>query len=154
MTQQDEWLSSRVAYLKALKSPTDMQVLMIALAEKQERTADEEKKLAALVKADKAAQRAAKARQAADRLIQSEQKAAKVAERKARNHRLIQQGILIDLAGLEGRSRGELLGLLLAASRHDDAEKWAEWKRRGDELLAEKDRQVKEWLPRKGETLS
>jgi hypothetical protein len=71
-------------------------------------------------------------------LINAEKKAAKEADRKARNHRLILQGVLFDLAGLENRSRGELLGLLLAASTTDDPQRWASWKAKGDALLAEK----------------
>ena len=44
------------------------------------------------------------------------------------------------LAGLEQRSRGELLGLLLAAaSTTEDPQRWASWKVRGDALLAEKE---------------
>ena len=61
----------------------------------------------------------------------------KDAERKTRNHRLIQLGLLVDMAGLEGRSRGEILGCLQSQSAIPD-DKWAEWKRRGDALLAEK----------------
>ena len=78
------------------------------------------------------------ARQDAANLINAEKKAAKEADRKARNHRLILQGVLFDLAGLENRSRGELLGLLLAAATTDDPQRWASWKAKGDALLAEK----------------
>ena len=53
-------------------------------------------------------------------------------------HRLIQQGVLFDLAGLESRSRGELLGVLLAAAKTDDPHRWATWKQAGDALLAKK----------------
>jgi len=51
---------------------------------------------------------------------------------------LIQQGVLFDLAGLEQRSRGELLGVLLAAAKTDDTQRWATWKQAGDALLAQK----------------
>lgn len=137
MQKKDEWLRDRVAYLKGLKSPTDQQSLLVLLAENPARTARDEKKLAALVRAEKASQNAAKARQKVTTLLQAEKRAAKDAERKARNHRLIQQGLLFDLAGLSSRSRGEMLGLLLAAASTVDEHKWASWKVRGDAILAE-----------------
>ena len=52
--------------------------------------------------------------------------------------------MLFDLAGLEHRSKGELLGLLLAAAGTTDDQRWASWKQRGDALLAEKAREVSE----------
>lgn len=136
--ENNDWLQDRVAYLKGLKSPSDQQALLVMLAEKQQRTPQDEKKLAALVRAEKASVKAAKARQDVANIINAEKKAAKEADRKARNHRLILQGVLFDLAGLENRSRGELLGLLLAASATDDPQRWASWKAKGDALLAEK----------------
>lgn len=140
MEQRDEnyWLTARVTYLKGLKSRSDQQELLILLAEKTDRTPQDEKKLAVLAKAEKAAVRAAQARILATSLINSEKKAAKAAERKARNHRLILQGVLFDLAGLENRSQGELLGLLLAAASTEDPQRWASWKAKGDTLLAAK----------------
>ena len=136
--ENNEWLQDRIPYLKALKSPNDQQALLILLAEKQQRTKQEEKKLTALIRAEKANLRAAKARQAAANLINAEKKAAKELERKARNHRLILQGVLFDLAGLQNHSRGELLGLLLAAATTADPQRWESWKIKGDTLLAEK----------------
>jgi hypothetical protein len=58
-------------------------------------------------------------------------------ERKARNHRLIQQGALIDLANLQGWDKGLLLGGLLALSKVADENK-KNWKQQGNELLAKK----------------
>ena len=136
--ENNEWFQDRIAYLKALKSPNDQQALLILLAEKQQRTKQEEKKLTALIRAEKANLRAAKARQAAANLINAEKKAAKESARKARNHRLILQGVLFDLAGLQNHSRGELLGLLLAAATTADPQRWESWKIKGDALLTEK----------------
>lgn len=144
MQTEQEWLQDRVAYLKGLKSPNEQQALLVLLAEKPDRNAQDEKKLAALVRAEKAAIRAAKARQEAANLIHAEKRAAKESERKARNHRLITQGVLVDLAGLENRSKGEILGLLLAAAATDDPQRWASWKAKGDAMLAEKSREVAE----------
>lgn len=136
--KERDWLADRVKHIQGLKSPTDQQALMVALWEKEGRTDLEEKKLAVLVRAEKAALRALKARQEAASLIYAEQREAAAAARKQRTNRLILQGLLFDLAGLETRSRGELLGLLLSASTMTDQARWASWRERGDALLAEK----------------
>lgn len=130
------WLTDRVTYLKGLKSPTEQQQLLVLLAEKSARTPQDEKKLAALVKAEKAIIRANKAKQEAANMINADKKAASETERKARTHRLIQQGGLVDLAGLEHRSKGELLGLLIEASTSTNETKWAQLKQLGDAALA------------------
>jgi hypothetical protein len=92
-----------------------------------------------LLRAEKAAVRANKARQEAANLIRSEEKAAKEAERKARTKRLIELGGLVDLAGLAARDKGELLGALLGLSRVLEPERWAKWKQEGDTLLVERE---------------
>ena len=58
----DEWLTARIAYLRGLKSPSDQQRLLLLLADKPERSNDDNRKLSALVKAEKAAERAQKAK--------------------------------------------------------------------------------------------
>ena len=140
--EKDDWLKDRVAYLNGLKARTEQQELLILLADNPSRSAQDSKKLLALVKAEKATVRASKARQEVAVLLNAEKRAAKEEQRRARNHRLILQGVLIDLAGLKQRSRGELLGLLLAASTTEDPQRWASWKARGDALLAEKEEQA------------
>ena len=135
---RDEWLMNRVAFLKDLKSCTEPQQLLVLLAEKPDRSVADNQLLAALVRLEQANDRAAQARLAATKLIQANKRQSAKAERKARAHRLIQQGVLFDLAGLESRSREELLGLLLAAAKTDDPQRWAAWKQAGDALLAEK----------------
>ena len=137
--ENEDWLKDRVAYLKGVKARTEQQELLVLLADNPSRSTQDSKKLSALVKAEKAAVRASKARQEVSNLLNAEKRAAKEEQRRARNHRLILQGVLIDLAGLEQRSRGELLGLLLAASTTEDPQRWASWKARGDALLAEKE---------------
>jgi len=136
--KNDEWLKDRVAHLKGLKSPNDQQELLVLLADNPARTAQDDKKLTALVRAEKASLKASKARQDAANMINAEKKTIAEAQRKARNHRLILQGLLIDFAGLESRSRGELLGLLMAGSTTSDPQKWEAWKAKGDALLVEK----------------
>ena len=138
MSDQDVWLQKRVAYLKALKGRSEPQALLVLLAEKPDRSSVEDKRLASLVRAERAADRALEARLKVARWMQAEKRQVRDAERKARAHRLIRQGVLFDLAGLEHRSRGELLGLLLAAAKTEDPGRWAAWKQAGDALLAEK----------------
>ena len=135
---RNEWLQARVTYLKSLKARTEHQQLLVLLAEKPDRSAAENQIFAALIRLEQANDRAAQARVAAAKLIQDSKRQSQRAERKARAHRLIQQGVLFDLAGLESRSRGELLGLLLAAAMTEDPQRWAAWKQAGDALLAEK----------------
>ena len=135
---RDEWLQQRVTYLKSLKARTEHQQLLVLLTEKPDRSAADNQLLAALIRLEQANDRAAQARVAAAKLIQSGKRRSAKEERKARAHRLIRQGVLFDLAGLEHRSRGELLGLLLAAAKTEDPQRWAAWKQAGDALLAEK----------------
>ena len=140
----DEWLASRVAYLRGLKSPSEQQQLLMLLADKPDKTPEDARKLAALVRAEKAAERAVKARADAARIINAE----KAAQRKARDHELYQSAGLLILAGLVDtttgkptRDRGELLGALVSlAEAQVDDEKRAAWKRKGDALMAERAR--------------
>lgn len=127
-----DWNADFVARAKCLKSRNEQQELIVLLFEKRSRTKDEERELELLLKAERAKERAKSAELAAVKLLGSR----KDAERKARNHRLIQLGLLVDIAGLEGRSRGEILGGLLALAIVK-GDKWVEWKRSGDVLLAE-----------------
>lgn len=147
MEQRNEnhWLSTRMTYLKGIKSRNDQQELLILLADKNERTSQDEKKLVALVRAEKASVRAAKARQEAATLINAERKSTAEAERKARDHEMYQAAGLLSLAGLVDKKtgkptmdRGQLLGALLGLAKvpQDDARR-ADWKRAGDALLTE-----------------
>lgn len=141
---QDPWLTKRLAYLRGLKAPSDQQRLLLMLSDKPDLAADDARKLAALVRAEKAAARAQKARADVARLINADE----AAKRKARDHELYQSAGLLILAGLVDatsgkptRDRGELLGALasLAEAQVDD-EKRASWKRKGDAILAERAR--------------
>ena len=135
MTATD-YLNSKLASLKGLKAPTEAQQLFILLAEKPDRNAEEEKQLAVLLRAERAADRARVAQLQAAKLLGQRKDAA----RKARNHRLILQGLLLELAGLNDWDRDELLGALLALreSQNVPPERRRQWKQRGDALLAEK----------------
>ena len=139
---QDDWLKGRLAYLQGLKTPSDHQRLLLLLADKPDRTPEDERKLLALVRAEKAAERAQKARANAARIVNAE----KLSVRKARDRALYNAAGLMILAGLvDSRSgmpvldRGELLGALMELSRvSPEDERKAQWKRNGDALLAER----------------
>jgi len=141
---QDPWLTKRLAYLRGLKAPNDQQRLLLMLADKPDLAADDARNLAALVRAEKASERALKARAEAARVINADE----AAKRKARDHELYQSAGLMILAGLVDtttgkptRDRGELLGALMSlAEAQVDDEKRAAWKRKGDALLAERAR--------------
>jgi hypothetical protein len=143
--EENKWLTARVAYLQGLKSLSDQQELMVMLFEKTNRTALDEKKLTALVRAEKASVRAAKARQEATNMINAERKALAAAERKARDHEMYQAAGLLSLAGLVDKKtgkatvdRGQLLGALLGLAKvSQDDPRRADWKRAGDAMLAE-----------------
>jgi Conjugal transfer protein TraD len=141
--KSDEWLKDRVAYLQGLKSRNEPQELLVLLAEKPNRTAQDDKKLNAIVKAEKASLRASKARQDVANLINAEKKAIAKAERAARTHELCNSAGLLILAGLVDSKtgkptldKGELLGALLGLAKvpNDDVRR-TDWKRAGDALL-------------------
>ena len=141
----DEWLNDRVKYLKGLKSRNEQQELLVLLAENPNRTAQDDKKLNAIIRAEKASLRATKARQDAANLINAEKKVVEKAERAARTHELCNSAGLLILAGLVDTKtgkpaidKGELLGALLGLAKvpaEDPRRK--EWKRAGDSMLAE-----------------
>ncbi len=140
----DSWLNDRMTFLKALKTRNEQQELIVLLAENTKRSPLDTKKLAALVKAEKASIRANKARQEAANLINAEKKALATAARNARTHELCESAGLMGLAGLvdtfTGKptiDRGELLGALMGLAKvpADDPRR-TDWKRAGDTLLA------------------
>jgi hypothetical protein len=141
----DAWLKDRVAYLKGLKSRNEQQELLVLLAEKANRNAQDDKKLNAIVKAEKASLMAIKARQDVANLINAEKKATAKAERAARTHELCNSAGLLILAGLVDTKtgqpsidKGELLGALLGLAKvpaEDPRRK--EWKRAGDSIISD-----------------
>lgn len=139
-----EWLEDRVAYIRGLKSPNDHQRLLLLLNDKKDATDDDRRKLVALIRAEKAAEKAQRAKASVAKIVNAE----KLAERKNRDHQLYQSAGLLILAGLVDTKtgkptldRGELLGALLGLAKvpADDARR-SDWKRAGDALLAERER--------------
>jgi hypothetical protein len=146
MTNKNEdWLNNRVLYLKGLKSRTEQQNILVELFDKQNRTLQDDKKFTVLVRAEKAIERANKAKQAASNLIQAEKHAEKKAERKARDHELFNAAGLLILAGLVDTKTGKptidkdkLLGALLGLSKVPASDtRQDEWKKAGAAKLAE-----------------
>jgi hypothetical protein len=142
--QMREWLEDRVAYIRGLKSPNDHQRLLLLLNDKKDATDDDRRKLVALIRAEKAAEKAQRAKASVAKIVNAE----KQAERKNRDHQLYQSAGLLILAGLVDTKtgkptldRGELLGALLGLAKvpSDDARR-SDWKRAGDALLAERER--------------
>jgi hypothetical protein len=136
------WAVEKIEELRGLKSPTDGQRLALLLADKADRSDAETRNLQALLKAERAADRARSARAAAARLVAN----ASEAERKARTRKMIEVGGLVELAGLADQDRGALLGLLLSAAKQaSDPESLAAAKRAGDAMLSsrEADRKAK-----------
>ena len=92
----NEWLSEKITFVSALKNPSDAQKLLLELAKIEYRTPEQEKKLNAIIKAEKAIDRANKQKSVVKKLLNAE----KEAERKARTHHLIQLGALFEIANL------------------------------------------------------
>lgn len=85
MSINTEYLESLVMRFKAFSSPTDAQQLIIMLGDKQERTEDDNKKLAVLMRAEKKAEELAQARNKARKMLDT----VKDEERKKRTRRQI-----------------------------------------------------------------
>ncbi|MDX7990287.1 hypothetical protein [Xenorhabdus littoralis] len=142
MNKSDEWLSARISYIRGLKSPTEHQKLLVKLATIENRTRDEARKLAVLIRAEKAAERAMKAKGAATRVINAE----RLSVRKARNHEMFKVAGLVSLAGLVDKKTGQLtldtgtfVGVL-ANLAGTPPEKLQALKSLGDRLIAESEK--------------
>lgn len=133
-----DWLAGHIAYLSKLKSPNDEQRLLLLLAEKKERDAKEERTFAALVKSEKALERAKKARAEVAGLLADEKKKAAEAERKARTQKLIKLGLIFGYAGLDEAPRDFLAGLAAFGARMDK-EMVEQVRRLGATVLLEKE---------------
>jgi len=135
----DEWLTKRLDYLRGLKSKSTQQAALISLADMPNRTPEDERKLSALIRVEKDAEKLLASRAKAAKLLSADA----VKARKVRAHELCNSAGLMSLAGLldpvKGTplwDRGMLTGALLelAEAKADDARK-ANWKAKGDTLL-------------------
>ena len=150
MTDKEKaWLDNRVLHLKGLKSRTEQQNILIEIYEKKDRTAQDDKKLSLIIKAEKTAESAAKAKIEANKFLQAEKNAEKKAERKARDHELYNSAGLLIMAGLVDTKTGkplidksELLGALIGLSKVPESDtRRTDWKRVGAAKLAEQNQE-------------
>lgn len=141
---KETWIIERLLYIRNLKSQNDQQRLLLLLYEKQNRTAEDNRKLSFLVKAEWAEVKAQKAKSDVARIVQAEKDSA----RKARDRELYQSAGLLILAelvdtktGTPVLDRGELLGALLGMAKVpvDDPIR-SQWKRAGDALIAAREK--------------
>lgn len=141
---KETWILERLIYIRNLKSPNDQQRLLLLLYEKQNRTAEDNRKLSFLVKAEWAEVKAQKAKSDVARILQAEKDSA----RKARDRELYQSAGLLILAelvdtktGTPVLDRGELLGALLGMAKVpvDDPLR-SQWKRTGDALITAREK--------------
>jgi len=129
------WLSEKTTYIAALKNPTEVQQLLLELSKISAPTKEQEKKLLALIKAEKAIDRANKEKIAVRKLLNAE----KETQRKTRTRHLIQLGALFEIAALDKRNPAELLGILLkTAEIAPDDPKWEIWAEIGQNCLNER----------------
>ena len=107
-------------YLAGLKKPSETQAALLQLAQIQNRTAEQERALSVLWRAEQAAIRASKARAQANKLLSKKADD----ERRARNHQMFQSAGLMIVAGLVDTKTGMpfedpalLLGKLMVLAR-------------------------------------
>lgn len=134
MTSKLQLPDGHLQFLKALTRPTDYQRLLLELMEKTERTQIEDKKLAALIKTEKANLRAMKAKQQVNTLLNAE----KAQQRKARTKRLIELGALFDIANLGHLDPATLVGMLSNIKIAPDSPKWDIWHQQGVSILKQR----------------
>ena len=128
----NNWLTEKITYLAALKKLSDAQQLLLELSKINDRNPEQEKKLNALIKAEKAIDRANKEKIVVRKLLNAE----KETERKARTRHLIQLGALFEIAELDQRNPAELLGILLkTAEIAQNDPKWEIWAEIGQDCL-------------------
>jgi len=112
--RNNEWLQNRLDYLRGLRKPTAQQQLLIALAALPQRSVREQRRLDVLVRAERFAEKAQKARGEANRVLSEEQRQL----RKKRDHALYRAAGLLGVAGVVDTVTGELridAGVLVGA---------------------------------------
>ncbi|HEB3408228.1 TPA: hypothetical protein RZC33_004516, partial [Salmonella enterica subsp. enterica serovar Senftenberg] len=91
---ENEWLEKRLAYIRGLNAPNEQQRLLLMLAQLSQPTPNDRRKLGVLIRAEKAAERALKARADAAKVLNAERRAV----RKARDHELYKAAGLMGVA--------------------------------------------------------
>ena len=139
MDTTQDWTATRISYLKALKTPSDAQRVLVQLYELPQRSSKQDRELATLLKLEKINEKAEAARQAAHRILHEK----RILDRKEREHRLIQVGALTEIASIDRLDRGVLLGAFLHLAEQlagDHAGTLGQqFKFRGDALLKQRE---------------
>ena len=137
----DGWTVDRIKYLRGLKSPNQSQMLLILLFDKTEKTDQDYKSIGVLVRNEKTVAKVAKTQGAVLNLLKKE-KAAQEEEnekkRRARNHGLVELGLLFQYAEIESLPRSELVGMLLDF-KNADAHQRKIWSEAGAAFFASKE---------------
>lgn len=146
-----KWRLQQIQQIRELTARTPAQQLISDLAHITGEVPDErsppptaaatlkdKKDLDALLRAQAAHERMTQIANRAQRLVRGVTQARDKSARQVRNKRLIDHGLLVELAGLHERTPAELLGLLLAG-RSADPTRWAQWATIGTKRLAERD---------------
>lgn len=135
--KEQEWADNRVAYIKGLKAPTDMQRAILELYGKAGRSSAENRQLDALLKAEKANEKAEEARAKAYKVLNARRED----ERKARTRELIELGGVVALVEFP-TDKGLLAGALIHVKEQlgaDGGALEAKLKARGDGMLYERE---------------
>lgn len=143
MDTNDAWHRSRIAYLRGLRRPSKDQRLLLELIDLNSGSAEDEEKIEALWRVERAAARLDDARIKSRRLVYGE----KVSARKARTHKLVQLGLLVHKAELH-LDHGLALGALMDCAqrlRQPGGQDLADrWKSAGDKAIAEWERSARQ----------
>lgn len=136
----DQWLTKRIAFINALKAPTESQRMLVELASIAEPTKQESRDLDALVKLEKLNERAEEAKVAALKVVAERKEAA----RKARTRQLIELGGIVEMLDFPV-DRGTLCGALLWAldQAKTDPSALNQLKTRGDKFIADREAEKK-----------
>ena len=118
-TIDNEYLDDLVKRFKGYKSPNDTQRLIIMLGEKDNRSDDDNRKLAVLLKAEKKADQLAKARADARRMVDAE----KAKERKAETRRKVIWGGALKTASKNDPQIAEVMRKLFNEGYISDRDK-------------------------------
>lgn len=133
------WRSNKIKHIETLKSPSKAQKLILDLSKITSPSPAETRNLDTLFRAELAREKFEEVGKRATKLARTAAEQKDKTARQIRNKRLIDHGLLIELAGLHERSEAELLGLVLAAAQVTDLERLASWAKAGAERLAARD---------------
>ena len=104
-----DYLNLLITRFKSYKKPTDTQKLIVALGSKLERSNDDDKKLAILLRAEKKSDELIKARAATQRLMNAE----KTAERKLETRKKVIWGSALKTASRDNPNMSYVMSLLV-----------------------------------------